>query len=221
MKTYVSYLRVSTKKQGLGIDAQRRDVNDLVGSDNIVKEFVEQETGTNKRNRPVLEEAIEYCKKNGYDLVVAKIDRLTRNVEFLYRIHREMQDAKLEIKFADFPEADMFVVGIMGLVAQKEADMISKRTKDALRNVPKEKKGNPVLRDKSDPRYRKIQANKVEAIREKSNNNSNNRKAKAYIGELRSKGMSYRSIADELNRSGFVTARGKEFSSIQVSRLVK
>jgi len=220
MKKYVSYLRVSTKKQGLGLEAQRKDVNELIGQENIVKEFQEKETGTNKKHRPVLEEAINYCKENGYNLVVAKIDRLTRDVEFLYRVHREMKESKLDIKFADMPNADMFVVGIMGMVAQWESDRISERTRAALAHVPAHKKGK-CMKDKNHRDYNKVREASLSAIREKSDNNPNKRKAKAFVSRLKEENMSLRDMAEELNDNGFVTARGKKFSAMQVSRLLK
>ena len=119
----VTYLRVSTQKQGqsgLGLEAQRKAVEDyLNGGDwNILEELVEVESGKNSK-RPKLLEAIELCKASGAKLVVAKIDRLTR-------------DAGIDFIAADMPEANRLTIGIMALVAEQEREAISKRTKAAL-----------------------------------------------------------------------------------------
>lgn len=219
MKKYVSYLRVSTKKQGMGIEAQRQDVNSLVGSSNIVKEFSEKETGTGKRERPILNEAIDYCKDNGFDLVVAKIDRLTRNVEFLYKIFREMEQSNIKILFADMPNADKFVIGIMAMVAEWESQRNGERTKAALAHVPSYKKGK-VMKDKNHEAYDRIKQKRLQAIKEKKENNPNNLRAKAMIELLSKNGYSNRQIAEQLNNNGYKTARGKKFTNVQVGRLM-
>jgi DNA invertase Pin-like site-specific DNA recombinase len=128
----VTYLRVSTQKQGhsgLGLEAQRKAVEDyLNGGDwNILEELVEVESGKNSK-RPKLLEAIELCKASGAKLVVAKIDRLTRDAAFLLNL----KDAGVDFVAADMPEANRLTIGIMALVAEQEREAISKRTKAAL-----------------------------------------------------------------------------------------
>ena len=128
----VTYLRVSTQKQGqsgLGLEAQRKAVDDyLNGGDwNILEELVEVESGKNSK-RPKLLEAIELCKASGAKLVVAKIDRLTRDAAFLLNL----KDAGIDFIAADMPEANRLTIGIMALVAEQEREAISKRTKAAL-----------------------------------------------------------------------------------------
>jgi len=128
----VTYLRVSTQKQGqsgLGLEAQRKAVEDyLNGGDwNILEELVEVESGKNSK-RPKLLEAIELCKASGAKLVVAKIDRLTRDAAFLLNL----KDAGIDFIAADMPEANRLTIGIMALVAEQEREAISKRTKAAL-----------------------------------------------------------------------------------------
>jgi len=130
--SFVSYLRVSTQKQGqsgLGLEAQRKTVEDyLNGGDwNVIEELVEIESGKNNR-RPKLTEAIDLCKASGATLVVAKIDRLTRDAAFLL----SLKDAGIDFIAADMPEANRLTIGIMALVAEQEREAISKRTKDAL-----------------------------------------------------------------------------------------
>ena len=128
----VTYLRVSTQKQGqsgLGLEAQRKAVDDyLNGSDwNILEELVEVESGKNSK-RPKLLEAIALCKAFGAKLVVAKLDRLSRDAKFLI----DLQRSEVDFVAADMPEANKLTIGIMALVAEQEREAISKRTKEAL-----------------------------------------------------------------------------------------
>lgn len=133
MPKAVAYYRVSTAKQGasgLGLDAQRAAVEALCagrGWDIIAPPFVETESG--KRNdRPLLAEAMERCEVTGAILVVAKLDRLSRNVAFL----AALQDSGVRFVAADMPEANELTVHIMAAVAQAERKAISARTKEAL-----------------------------------------------------------------------------------------
>src|SRR5579862_1505427 len=130
---FIAYLRVSTARQGrsgLGIDGQREAVNRFVrerGGRIIAPEFVEVESG--KRNdRPKLAEAIKRCRLTGATLVVAKLDRLSRNAAFLMTL----RDSGVNFVAADLPEANTMTVGVMAVVAQHEREAISSRTKAAL-----------------------------------------------------------------------------------------
>ena len=130
---FVAYLRVSTGKQGrsgLGLEAQREAVRHFVASHGgkiIAPEFVEVETG--KRNdRPHLENALKRCRLTGATLVVAKLDRLSRNAAFLMTL----RDSGVRFVAADLPEANTMTVGVMAVVAQHEREAISQRTKAAL-----------------------------------------------------------------------------------------
>src|SRR5258706_2822013 len=130
---YVAYLRVSTDRQGrsgLGLEAQRSAVAQYVaakGGRIIEPEYVEVESG--KRNdRPELEKALKHCRLTGAILIVAKLDRLSRNAAFLMTL----RDSGAEFVAADLPEANTMTVGIMALVAQHEREAISARTKAAL-----------------------------------------------------------------------------------------
>lgn len=129
---FVSYLRVSTDRQGrsgLGLDAQRQAVADYLngGSWELVLEVIEVESG-GKNDRPQLQAAIEKCRAYGAKLVVAKIDRLTRDAAFLLNL----RDAGIDFVAADMPDANRLTVGIMALVAEQEREAISQRTKAAL-----------------------------------------------------------------------------------------
>lgn len=129
---FVSYLRVSTARQGasgLGLDAQRKAVSDYLngGQWNLVAEFVEVESGRNT-SRPKLKEALAACRVHGATLVVAKLDRLSRNAAFLLNL----QNAGVKFVAADNPQVNQMVVGILAIVAEEEAKAISRRTKEAL-----------------------------------------------------------------------------------------
>lgn len=130
--SFVSYLRVSTARQGqsgLGLEAQRKAVADYLngGQWNLVAEFVEVESGRNT-SRPKLQEALAACRVHGATLVVAKLDRLSRNAAFLLNL----QNAGVKFVAADSPHVNEMVVGILAVVAEGEAKLISSRTKDAL-----------------------------------------------------------------------------------------
>lgn len=129
---FVSYLRVSTKKQGdsgLGLEAQRETVANYLngGSWQLVAELVEVESG-GKNDRPKLVEALSLCRNHGATLVVAKLDRLARDAHFLLGL----QNAGVDFVAVDMPSANRLTVGIMALVAEEERNLASTRTKAAL-----------------------------------------------------------------------------------------
>lgn len=129
---FVAYYRVSTARQGrsgLGLDAQRKAVADFLGGNRrkLVGEFTEVETG--KRNdRPELARALRLAKVMGAQLIVAKLDRLSRNAAFLLTL----RDSGVPFVAADMPEANTLTIGILAVVAQAEREAISARTRAAL-----------------------------------------------------------------------------------------
>src|SRR5215213_3033543 len=129
---FVSYLRVSTAKQGhsgLGLEAQRQAVADYLngGQWQLVTEVVEIESGK-RSDRPKLEEALRLCRLHNATLVIAKLDRLSRDAHFLLGLEK----AGVDFVAADMPSANRLTVGIMAMVADEERRLISKRTKEAL-----------------------------------------------------------------------------------------
>ena len=129
---FVSYLRVSTARQGksgLGIEAQRKAVEDYLNGGNwkLVKEFVEVESGK-QADRPKLQEAFQLCRLIGAKLVIAKLDRLSRDAHFLLGLEK----AGVDFVAADMPQANRLTIGIMAVMAEDERRRISERTKAAL-----------------------------------------------------------------------------------------
>ena len=148
-KKYVSYIRVSTQRQGqsgLGLEAQRNAITDFLngGDWDLLQEFQEIESGKSTRNRPVLKDALFHCAKNNAILVVAKLDRLARNVAFI----SAMMESNVDFVCCDFPEANRLTLHIFSAVAEHEREIISKRTKDALQVAKSRgvRLGNPNLR---------------------------------------------------------------------------
>jgi len=217
---YVAYYRVSTKRQGesqLGLKAQKHAVERFISPEMIDKEFTEIETGTKKRYRPILNEAIELCKETGATLIIAKLDRLARNVSFV----SSLLDSEVKFKAVDMPHANEFTIHVMSAIAQHEAKAISKRVKEGLAQSTK-KLGTPANLTE-EARLRGL-----ESIRHKAKNNPNNKRALAYVkmmkerNELKKrKKLKLREIAEELNSEGFKTSTGKDFGTTQVIRLLK
>ena len=211
---YVAYYRVSTHKQGesgLGLRAQQEIVQKhLKPEDVLVAQYIEIETGKSNY-RPQLIDAIEHTKEEDATLIIAKLDRLSRNVSFIF----QLRDTKVPFVCCDIPEANTLTIGIFATIAQHEREVISARTKAALQEKKRQgfKLGTPEnLTDKS-------REKSIEVRKDKARRNTNNRRASAMIKELREQGMSYQKIADRLNQFGFKTSRGKKFSAMQVKRL--
>lgn len=213
---YVAYYRVSTKQQGesgLGLEAQRQAVHRYIAPENIDAEFQEIETGTNKKYRPKLAEAIALCKKHDATLLIAKLDRLARNVQFV----SNLLDSKVKFKAVDFPEANELTIHILSAIAQHEAKVISERIKSALavKKQRGEKMGTPENLTDSD------RMKGVEAVKHKAKTNENNMKALAFIKKSINVKFTLQGVALELNQAGFKTSLGKSFSPVQVKRLIE
>ena len=214
MEQFIAYYRVSTQRQGisgLGLDAQKQSVLSFLNNRTLIAEMTDIETGKND-NRPQLIKAIELAKQTNSTLLIAKLDRLSRNLTFV----STLMDAKVKFICADMPDANELTIHIFGALAQWERKRIGERTKGALEQLKlKGKKlGSP--------------ENFTDAVRsmgpkkmiEKANCNPNNQKAKKLINLLNRDGKSLRHIAHELNEAGFKTSRGSQFKPEQVRRLI-
>jgi DNA invertase Pin-like site-specific DNA recombinase len=211
----VSYLRVSTDRQGesgLGLEAQRKAVADYLngGSWSLAAEFVEIESGKRSNNRPQLAAVLAACKKLKAKLVVAKMDRLSRNVAFI----ATMMDSGVEFVACDNPNATRLTLHILAAVAEHEREMISQRTKAALAAAKARgvRLGGPKL-----------------AIATKLGNAGNRAAADRFaanvapvIQQIRASGAtSLRAIAAALNARGVATARGGQWNATQVMSVLR
>lgn len=213
---HIAYYRVSTRKQGqsgLGLEAQQRAVRDCIDSPPIA-EFTEVESGR-KADRPKLLEALKLCRLTGATLVVAKLDRLSRNAAFL----NALLDSGQKVMFADMPDADQMVIGIMAQLAQWEAKQISKRTTEALRAAKDRGRtlGGSYVPSPSQARTgrnRSIATRVAKAAERKAD-------LMPILDEARSLGItSLTGLAEHLNERHITTARGGRWVAASVRRLI-
>jgi len=216
MKKYIAYYRVSKKEQGisgLGLSAQKTSVDKYVDSQSgiILKEYTEVETGTNKRERIEIHKAIQFAKNENAILVIAKLDRLARNVNFV----SSLMDAGIEFLAVDMPTVNNFTIHIFSALAEQEAKLISSRTKLALAEL--KKKG--VLLGNPKNLTNEARAKGVEVIKKNALNNDRNRQAQSIIINCKEKNMTYRQIAKYLNELNFKTRYGKQFLPSTIHQL--
>ncbi|GAB3901356.1 recombinase family protein [Spirosoma agri] len=216
---YVLYFRVSTKKQGesgLGLEAQRAYIQHFYRDKPILAEFTDVRSGKTIHKRPELQKAIALCKKERATLVVAKIDRLSRNTENALHIYKELGE---RLESCDIPNLDKFTLTLFMAIADRERVLISIRTRQALEarrvRVGEWRVGGP--------NARKAAAGLLgsQLAKEMAEDNENSRRASALISMLRSDGKTYEEIAQQLNVAGFKTPRGSDFHKMQVQRLYK
>lgn len=222
-RRFVAYYRVSTAKQGqsgLGLEAQRERVRQfLTGSEGFppLAEFVEEESGR-KVDRPALAEALAACRVHRATLIIAKLDRLSRNQRFLM----ELVDSGTEVLFCDFPQipsgaAGRFMLQQMAAVAELEAGLISERTKAALRAK--------VARDgqwdrKASHHLIPGAGQQAAAAAVKAAADSRAADLLGHLKRLEAEGVaSLYAIAQRLNASGIPTARGGEWTATAVRRV--
>ena len=215
---FISYLRVSTAKQGasgLGLEAQRKAVEDYLngGRWKLIAECVEVESGK-KSDRPKLAEALRLCRLHGATLIVAKLDRLARNVAFL----SNLMEAGVEFVAVDFPTANRLTVHILAAVAEHEAAMISRRTKDALAAAKARGVKLGGHRGTVPPKIaaeRSLKARQATAEARAAD-------LEPIITELKAEGVaSLNAMARALTEKGVPTARGgSNWTPMQVSRVL-
>jgi DNA invertase Pin-like site-specific DNA recombinase len=215
---FIAYYRVSTERQGrsgLGLEAQRKAVADYLngGAWALVEEFVEVESGK-RADRQELAKALKACRAHKAVLVIAKLDRLSRNAAFLLNL----RDAGVEFVAADLPAANRLTVGIMALVAEEEALMISARTKAALAaaKVRGTKLGfaNPARIDQHE-----ISAKGVAAVTAGADRHAAN--VLPIIRTIQAAGVaSLHGVADALNARGIHTARGGKWYAATVRNML-
>ena len=220
MQKFVSYIRVSTQKQGnsgLGLEAQRTAIAHHVnGKGEIVKEFEEVESGKKGfEGRPQLQLAIDYCKKHKCALVIGKLDRLARDVRFFLEV---IDTSKIEICFADLPEMNpntaegRMVLTSMATFAEFEARKISERTKSALAVVKSRGVKLGIKGAENIAQMNQIRIDQAQEFAEKM---------RPTITALHAQGLSLRKIANALNESGSTTIKGSQWTAVQVTAILK
>jgi len=216
-KRYVAYYRVSTQKQGqtgLGMEAQKQAVSEFLAAfgGEVLAEFTEVESGK-RSDRPEFGKAADYAELANAVLLVAKLDRLSRDLHFI----TSLQKRGIKFKLADLPEIDQLTIHILAAMAEHEARMISVRTKQALQ-VAKARGvvlGNPLLAIQ-----RNTDVSAANASRVSTQKDWQSKILKVITHLEASEGLSTcQGIADALNERGLTTARGAAFSVPIVSRL--
>ncbi len=203
---FIAYYRVSTLRQGasgLGLDAQRAATSNFINSTggNLLNELTEVESGKEK-NRPELNAAIETCRKSGATLLIAKLDRLARNVAFI----ANLLESGVKFTAIDMPNADRFMLHVYAAMGEEEGRRISERTKAALASAK--------ARGVKLGRYGKVLAER------------HRREAKAFAaniedelrGLIEKEGVSFSVAAERLNKMKVPTARGGKWHSTSVYR---
>lgn len=209
MAKKVAYFRVSTERQGrsgLGLEAQQQLVQPY--ADDIIHSFTEVESGKNDA-RPQLEAALELCRETGASILIAKIDRLSRDAAFLLTLRK----AGVDIIAADMPNAGTLEFGVRAVVAQHEREEIAKRTRDALAAA----KARGIKLGSPNPRAGGIASGA--ARREKTKLVA--QRAMPIISAMREAGASLRAIASSLNEAGIPSAMGGKWHDTSVRNLLK
>jgi len=215
---FVTYLRVSTDRQGasgLGLEAQRAAVQAHVAErGEVLAEFVEIESGTDN-SRPQLQRALTEAKRKGAVLVIAKLDRLARNVAFV----SALLEAGVDIEAADLPHANRFVMHIMAAVAEEEARAISARTKAALQAA----KARGVALGARNPAIRAgLERGAVRSLATRQAAADNHAATVAgRIHSMQQDGLSLRAIAERFNAEGVATARGGQWHAATVRNVLQ
>lgn len=200
VERFITYCRVSTKKQGrsgLGLEAQQRDLALYLQQleHEVVETFVEVESGKEDTNRPELQRALAMARKTGAVLLVSKLCRLSRDAHFVLGL---MKDKKVVFRVASMPHADNFMLGIHALLNQQEREHISARTKAALAAA-------------------KARGVELGGLRRRTGASNNARRFQAMeraqelriVADLRSSGLSFGAIAASLNNAGVPSPSGK------------
>lgn len=214
MKKFIAYYRVSTKKQSLGLDAQQVTVNNYIASNDgeLIAEYSEKESGKHD-HRIELTNAIEECKRTGATLIIAKLDRLSRNITFIFTL----RDSGVDFLACDLPQFNTLTLAIFSALAQQERELISQRTKSALAVLKANgvKLGKPNATFTDEMRQRACMANK-----KKADENPNTKRAKVMIEALSVHTHNLTHIANTLNENGFKTALNASFTPMAVKRII-
>ena len=232
-KHFVAYYRVSTKKQALGLSAQKTMVKDhLKNWWPPVQSFTEKESGKSDRNRPELQKALEFCKRHDATLIVATLSRLSRDLHFITMLQKH----KIKFVICDMPEANPLTINIMGAIAQYERETISKRTSRALQELKKQGKklgsNNPKIRKalkKLWAKKRKLRKEREKMVQKKVRKVTQGKTKRQLFDEktfsmikvLRADGKSYKAITETLNKAKVPTRVSGKWHATQVQRIAR
>lgn len=217
---FVAYYRVSTARQGrsgLGLEAQQETVRSYLngGSWTLVAEVVEVESGK-RSDRPQLAEALRLCRLHKATLIIAKLDRLARNVAFV----SALMEAGVEFEAVDFPQANRLTIHILAAVAEHEAKAISERTRDALQAA--KARGRKLGGDRGNLPAVAAQGRAVSLAVRQEKARKHGADVAEEIEKIRAAGVStLNGIAAELNARNIPTARGGRWQAVQVDRVMK
>ena len=216
---FIAYYRVSTKKQGLGLEAQQAIVQSYMSNTptaSLIAEYSEKESGK-EDDRQQLHLALDHCKREDAVLLLAKLDRLSRKVSFIFAL----REANIRFKALDLPEVnDVLTLAIYAGLAEKERTLISERTKAALKAL-KEKGVKLGTNNLTPEGAAKGREKGRETIINKAASNPNNIASKARAKELKDSGNTMYKIALTLNNEGYLTSKGKQHTPCSVQRLLK
>ncbi len=218
IEPFVSYLRVSTNRQGvsgLGLEAQREMIATFLdGGRGSVAEFVEVESGRRSDNRPRLAEALAECRRRKATLIVAKLDRLARDTHFV----TGLQKAGVKFVVAEMPEATELTISIIAAVAQNESKMISERTKAAM--AVARRRGARFGGDRGNLQRDHVAGAKASRLARRRRLLARVEDLSSTILPMRAGGASLREIADELGRLGYHAPRGGDWTPTGVRRML-
>lgn len=197
---------------GLGLEAQRAIVTRFY---TIQNEYIEVKSAKNITERPILQEAIKYCIEHNCGLVIARVDRLSRDVDDCRLILKQLEG---KLFACDIPGVmDKFTLTLYAAFAERERELTSIRTSQALQAKLKREgpwqKGNALFSTEAVRNAAKA------TIKAKAKANPNNVRARSYIAELRQNGLNYVQIAAKLNENSYKTSQNCDFSPMQVKRL--
>jgi DNA invertase Pin-like site-specific DNA recombinase len=205
MTEFIAYYRVSTDRQGtsgLGLAAQRQAVARFIGTGQLIVEYTEIESGKKHANRPQLLAALADCRKRRAVLLIARLDRLARNVAFI----ANLMESGVDFVVVDMPQATRLTIHILAAVAEHEREMISTRTKAALAEA--KRRGTTL----GNPRLAEARARAVAAL----HTQRPTPEVLTLMTEWRQQGKGLRQIARDFNRLNIRPPRGREWYATSV-----
>ena len=213
MTNFIIYRRISGGqnqiKSGLGLEGQLTEINCFLascGDYKVVDEFVEVKSGKDHKNRPILQKAIEKAIRTKSVILVSRLCRLSRDLEFTASL---LKNSKVSFKVASIPSADNLTLSIHAVMLQRERELTGIRTKIALREV---RKTGKLLGRTGSENIKQANEKRISAA------NKFATKAKLVIQPFRDQGKTYQQIAEILQGLNFKTPQGKDFSKAQVRR---